>query len=131
MNEATIERKKATKIFTCAKIIYNLGHKGSCKSLNSKELCSLQTERLISTTVFISLFLVFVLATYYMRNPGCSEIFWVDDSTQRLVQAKYILQVRKSRQQFAKRQYRMRWHQMLEGPQGGIGFMSAIWCLEV
>jgi hypothetical protein len=88
VNEATIERKKATKIFTCAKVIYDMGHKDSCKSLNRKEPCSLQKERLISTAIFTSLFLVFVLATYYMRNPSCSEIFWVDDSKQRLVHAK-------------------------------------------
>jgi len=42
------------------------------------------------------------LATYYIRNPGCSEIFWVDDSTQQVVKAKCILQVRISLQQFAK-----------------------------
>jgi len=70
VNEATIDLKKAIKIFTCAKVIYKLGHKCSCKSLHSKKLCSLQAERLISITVFASLFLVFVLATYYMRNPG-------------------------------------------------------------
>ena len=104
MNEAIIDRKKATKIFTCAKVICNLGHKGSCKNLHSNELCSLQTERFIhvSTTISTTLFLVFVLADYYMRNPCCFVIFWIDDSTQRVVKAKCILQVRKSRQQFAK-----------------------------
>jgi len=102
VNEATIDRKKATKIFARAKVIYNLEHKGSCKSLHSKEFCSLQTEGLINTIIFANLFLVFILATYYIRNPGRSEIFWVDDSTQRLAKAKCILRVRKSRQQFAK-----------------------------
>jgi hypothetical protein len=35
VKEATIDRKKATKIFTCAKVIYNLGHNGSCKCLHT------------------------------------------------------------------------------------------------
>jgi hypothetical protein len=62
------------------------------------------------------LFRFFILATYYMRNPSCSEIFWVDDNTRRVVKTKFIVQVRKSRQQFAKEQYCVRWHQTLVGP---------------